>query len=47
MLPRLEDGDYLLAAKWPYGFSRYSLPYSLPLLPAKRIFTGQPERATW
>jgi signal peptidase I len=44
MLPRLEDGDYLLAAKWPYGFSRYSLPYSLPLLPAKRIFAGQPER---
>ena len=43
MLPRLVKGDYLLAAKWPYGYSRYSLPFSLPLLP-KRIFAHQPER---
>ena len=43
MLPRLENGDYLLAAKWPYGFSRYSMPFSLPLLP-KRIFANQPHR---
>ncbi|WP_298286261.1 signal peptidase I [Novosphingobium sp.] len=43
MLPRLENGDYLLAAKWPYGYSKYSLPFSAPLLP-KRIFASQPER---
>jgi len=43
MLPRLENGDYLLAAKWPYGFSSYSLPFSLPLLPS-RIMAGQPNR---
>lgn len=43
MLPRLENGDYLLAAKWPYGFSRYSLPFSLPLIPS-RIFPHQPQR---
>ncbi|MDR2857088.1 MAG: signal peptidase I [Novosphingobium sp.] len=43
MLPRLVKGDYLLAAKWPYGFSRYSLPFSLPLIP-KRILAHQPER---
>ena len=43
MLPRLLDGDYLLAAKWPYGYSRYSLPLSLPLIPS-RIFASQPER---
>ncbi len=43
MLPRLQNGDYLLAAKWPYGFSSYSLPFSLPLIPG-RIFAGQPER---
>jgi signal peptidase I len=43
MLPRLENGDYLLAAKWPYGFSSYSLPFSMPLLPS-RIFAGQPQR---
>ena len=43
MLPRLENGDYLLAAKWPYGYSKYSLPFSLPLIPG-RIFASQPER---
>ncbi|MEO6093490.1 MAG: signal peptidase I [Novosphingobium sp.] len=43
MLPRLLDGDYLLAAKWPYGFSRYSMPFSLPLIPG-RVFARQPER---
>ena len=43
MLPRLVNGDYLLAAKWPYGFSRYSLPFSVPLIPG-RILPGQPER---
>ena len=43
MLPRLENGDYLLAAKWPFGFSSYSLPFSVPVLP-NRIFAGQPKR---
>ena len=43
MLPRLQNGDYLLAAKWPYGYSRFSLPFSLPLIPG-RIFAHQPER---
>ncbi len=43
MLPRLVNGDYLLAAKWPYGYSSYSLPFSAPLLP-KRIFASQPTR---
>ena len=43
MLPRLENGDYLLAAKWPFGFSKYSLPFSAPLIPG-RLFAGQPER---
>lgn len=43
MLPRLLNGDYLLAAKWPYGYSKYSMPFSLPLIPG-RIFANQPER---
>ncbi|RVU03542.1 signal peptidase I [Novosphingobium umbonatum] len=43
MLPRLVNGDYLLAAKWPYGYSQYSLPLSLPLIPG-RIFASQPQR---
>ena len=43
MLPRLENGDYLLAAKWPYGFSKYSMPFGLPLIPG-RILPHQPQR---
>jgi signal peptidase I len=43
MLPRLQKGDYLLAAKWPYGFSEYSLPFSLPLIQG-RIFASEPKR---
>lgn len=44
MQPRLVNGDYLLAAKWPYGFSRYSLPLDLPLLPEKRVLASPPQR---
>ncbi|MBL0924051.1 MAG: signal peptidase I [Sphingomonadaceae bacterium] len=43
MQPRLLIGDYLLVAKWPYGYSRYSMPFSLPIIPG-RIFASQPER---
>jgi signal peptidase I len=43
MLPRLMNGDYLLASKWSYGFSRYSLPFSVPLLPEHRVFASQPK----
>lgn len=41
MQPRLLIGDYLLVAKWPYGYSKYSMPFSLPLIPG-RIFASQP-----
>ena len=44
MLPRLVNGDYLLASKWSFGFSRNSLPFGLPLLPEQRLFASQPER---
>ena len=30
MLPTLYVGDYLAVAKWPYGYSRYSFPFSFP-----------------
>ena len=43
MLPRLWNGDVLLAAKWPYGYSSYSLPFDLPLIPG-RFLPGEPER---
>ena len=44
MLPRLLNGDYLLLAKWPYGFSRKSLPFGVPLLPESRVLASNPER---
>jgi signal peptidase I len=43
MVPRLVNGDYLLAAKWPYGLSRHSLPFRTAL-PDGRIFASDPER---
>lgn len=43
MLPRLMIGDYLVVAKWPYGYSKYSLPFSVPLIPG-RILPRAPER---
>ncbi|MFN3989207.1 MAG: signal peptidase I [Erythrobacter sp.] len=43
MMPRLVNGDYLLAAKWPYGISANSLPFRLPL-PEGRLFAGTPQR---
>jgi signal peptidase I len=44
MLPQLMNGDYLLAAKWPYGISRHSLPFDIPL-PEGRLLARQPERS--
>jgi signal peptidase I len=30
MLPTLYVGDYVLVAKWPYGYARYSFPFDFP-----------------
>ncbi|MDB5717479.1 MAG: signal peptidase [Sphingomonas bacterium] len=43
MLPELEVGDYLIVAKWPYGWSRYSLPLSIPAFRG-RILGAAPAR---
>ncbi len=43
MIPSLLVGDYLFVSKYSYGFSRYSLPFGLPLIPG-RIFYTEPER---
>ncbi len=43
MLPRMMIGDYLFVAKWPYGFSRYSMPFGLGDFDG-RILGGRPER---
>jgi signal peptidase I len=43
MLPRLHVGDYLFVSKWNYGYSKYSLPFSVPLWDG-RIFERLPQR---
>lgn len=43
MLPTLYIGDYLVVAKWPYGFSRYSFPFGFPPF-GGRILTDLPRR---
>jgi signal peptidase I len=43
MLPRLMVGDYLFVAKWPYGYSRYSMPFGLASF-GGRIMGGVPAR---
>src|SRR5216683_3111916 len=43
MVPTLLIGDYLFVSKFSYGYSRYSLPFGLPLM-SGRIFSHSPER---
>ena len=43
MLPTLYIGDYLMVAKWPYGFSRHSFPFEFPSFDG-RIFSHLPAR---
>jgi signal peptidase I len=43
MKPTLLVGDSLAVSKFVYGYSRYSLPLSLPLF-SGRVFAGEPSR---
>lgn len=43
MKPTLLIGDYLFVSKLSYGYSRYSLPYGVPLFSGRIAFT-EPER---
>lgn len=42
MLPTLQIGDYIFVSKPSYGYSRYSLPFGLPLI-NERIQYTEPE----
>src|SRR5437870_1091582 len=46
MVPTLLVGDYLFVSKFSYGYSRYSLPFGLPLFSGRVYlpFSGLPER---
>ena len=43
MMPELRIGDYLFVAKWPYGYSRYSMPFGLASFDG-RIWASEPKR---
>ena len=43
MLPTLYIGDYLMVAKWPYGYSSVSFPLGVPSFEG-RILEGTPKR---
>ncbi len=46
MIPTLLVGDYLFVSKFSYGFSRYSLPFGLPLFSGRLYlpFSHPPQR---
>ena len=43
MKPNILVGDFIFVSKWSYGYSKHSLPFSLPLIP-KKILSKKPKR---
>ena len=43
MIPTLLVGDYLFVSKFSYGYSKFSLPFALPLF-SGRILESKPQR---
>ena len=43
MIPTLLIGDFIFVSQYKYGYSKHSLPFSLPII-SKRIFKKEPKR---
>ena len=43
MKPNLLIGDFIFVSKWSYGYSKHSLPFSIPIIP-KKFFSSLPNR---
>lgn len=44
MEPGMRTGDYIVVSKWDYGWSRYSLPFGLPLFEGRILKMREPQR---
>jgi signal peptidase I len=44
MIPTLLVGDYLFVSKYSYGYSRFSLPFGLPLFSGRILDFHKPQR---
>ena len=47
MVPTLLVGDYLFVSKFSYGYSRYCLPFGLPLVSGRVFFRPRREVTLW
>ena len=44
MKPGLLEGDYILVSKFEYGYSRYTIPFGIPLIKERILDYKQPQR---